>query len=563
MEENQIEKKVPLLLPYVIELETDREVSVKDRLKDDYTYVCPFCRKEVSRKEGEKRRHHFFHLQSDNPCNPTNESIEHESAKYFIFNALNNKESFNITIKDLSLLSDQERLIFEKLGLTNITIKSDQIPATQYNNHIIEKPVNQYEIKYEDREISNRRPDIFSEDNGKIFAWEVFVTHAVDEEKKIYYKNEKIPYIELEPIKFDKNYISFEFELKSYNGFAFSLLRESVYDNLIEHHRSEIFEIYREKIGEQVFKNIKEKAYTEINEKIKNEYEEKTKRVLNEYEEKSKLLQIEKDKIWNFWILHREENSLKLQENFEEKTRKIQNKNQDIISDSIKDYKNRIINKLKNTDIEKIIRKALGTTIKLKYVSTPSKNYISKLCRFKKAEIINENKSNKNIKIIVVDKEENKYGLDKHQYESLLNEFSEKFHNKNRLMFLLDKSNKIIGFEVVNNNEPKLSWHCSESEIYKSIEIDNIKLAIRLDDGNIPYMIEGKNHITYFKTELVLEQIIINLLNQLNKKFDCWITINKGFDNNSAFVSEFWFRITDEDYLINTIKNTIMNLIDE
>ena len=541
-------------------------------MQKGYTYVCPFCRKEVSRKEGEKRRHHFFHLQSDSPCNPTKKSILHESAKFFIYNKLINKEAFDITIKDLSLLSDQEGLVLKKLGLTEITIKSNQIPATKYWYHKIEKTINQNEIKDEDREINNRRPDIFSEDNEKIFAWEVFVTHAVDEEKKLYYKNENISYVELKPIKLDENYNSFEFELISYDGFSFSLLNESVYDDLIANHSSEIFEIYREKIGEQVFNNLKEKAYSEGNKILKNEYNEKFKRLQkeyddklkqlqSEYEEQFKLLQIEKDKIWNYWIKNRSvENHLEKTKKSEENYRKLQNGKQDIINNSNDNYR-RIINKLDNIDIKKIIKKALGTTIKLKYVSLSPKKFTSKLCRFKKAEIINENKSNPNINVF--DKEENKYALNKHQYESLLNEFLVKFHNKNILMFLLDNSNKIIGFEIVNNHKPKLRWHSSESEIHKSIEIDNIKLPIGLDDGNIPYMIEGKNHIIYFKTELILEKIIINLLNQLNENYDCCITINKSLDNNSAFVSEFWFKITDEDYLIKTIKNTIMNLIDE
>ena len=269
----------------------------------------------------------------------------------------------------------------------------------------------------------------------------------------------------------------------------------------------------------------------------------------NEYEENSKLLQIEKDKIWENW---------NLQKDYEEEIKKIQNEKQDIINNTIKEYKNRIIDKLNNTDVERIIKKSLGTTIELKDVSSFSNKGNGELCRFKKAEIINGNKSNENININVVDTKGNKYGLNKLQYENLLNEFIEKFHTKNRLIFLMDKSNKIIGFEIDNNHKPKLSWHCSGSDIFKSItEMGNIKLAKRFDDGNYVYMMEG-SYITYFKSESVLEHIIINLLNQLNEKYGCWITIKKDSNENLAFVSEFWFKITDEDYL----KNTIMNIIE-
>ncbi len=54
----------------------------------------------------------------------------------------------------------------------------------------------------------------------------------------------------------------------------------------------------------------------------------------------------------------------------------------------------------------------------MKDLSSPQKNYTSELRKFKEAKNINENKYNTHI--IIIDKKENIYKLNKSQYESLL-----------------------------------------------------------------------------------------------------------------------------------------------
>ena len=401
------------------------------------------------------------------------------------------------------MLSEQERLIPEMLGITKITIKSDQIPATKYKNHEIEKTINLYDIKDEDKERYFKRPDIYSDNYGIKFAWEVFVTHAVDEEKKQYYKKQNIPYIEIKPIQLDKkNYSSFEFELISYNGFAFSLLTESVYDNLIAYHSSEIFDIYREKIEEQVFDNLIEIAYAESQ------------------------IKLERDKL-------------------------------DIINNYINDYKVRIKNKLYNkTDLVKLIKEALCTIVDSEeYLGIEIKSN-GEWLEFKEAKIISNGKDKPYIGIY--DKDKLFYRINSNSYpERLLNMFIESFYNNNRLIALLDKTDKIIGFEIDNGYNPKLSWHYSGSEIYKKKIMETVKLSTRFDDGNNGYRMGSKYQGIYFKSELVLKQIIVNLLNQLHKYYGCWIKPKKEPDKKTPFVAEYLFKITDKDYLINTIMNVI------
>lgn len=487
-------------MPYAIEQETGREVSVRSRLTESYHYVCPFCRKEVILKKGDIRQHHFSHLKDDYPCSANQESILHERAKNFIHNALKKKETFNITIKQLTLLSKQERLILELLGITCINIKSDQIPATQYKNHEVEKTINQYDLKNDDNYI--KRPDIYSENNGNEFAWEVFVTHAVDEEKKLYYKNKNIPYIEIKPTAIDKNYSNFEFELINYEGFCFTHLNESFYDNLITHHSTEIFEIYRKNIEEQVFNQLKEKAYSEG-------YKDFQKEMLN------------------------------------------------LKKEIIDDYRIKIRRKLEEEkDIENIMKESLCTIVESEDPFCLGEKYPGKWFEFKEAKI-NPNGKNKPY-IGIYDKDNHFYRINSKSYpERLLNMFIETFYNNNRLMALLDKSNKIIGFEIDNSHTPKLRWFDSKYEVNKTIEMEEIRLQTIFEDGNNGYSMGNRWHKIFFKSELVLKKILVELLNQLNRYYKCWIKPLREPDKKTPYVAQYLFKITDRDYLINTIMNII------
>ena len=79
--------------------------------------------------------------------------------------------------------------------------------------------------------------------------------------------------------------------------------------------------------------------------------------------------------------------------------------------------------------------------------------------------------------------------------------FIESFYNNNRLIALLDKTDKIIGFEIDNGYNPKLSWHYSGSEIYKKKIMETVKLSTRFDDGNNGYRMGSKYQGIYFKSE--------------------------------------------------------------
>lgn len=271
---------------------------------------------------------------------------------------------------------------------------------------------------------------------------------------------------------------------------------------MITHHSTEIFEIYRKNVEEQVFNQLKEKAYSEA-------YKDFQKEMLN------------------------------------------------LKKEVIDDYKIKVRRKLEEEkDIENIMKESLCTIVESEEPFFIEKRNLKKWCVFKEAKIIPNGKNKPYIGIY--DKDGLFYRISSKSYpERLLNMFIETFYNNNRLMALLDKSNKIIGFEIDNSHTPKLRWFDSKYEVDKTIEMEEIKLQTIFEDGNNGYSMGNRWHKFFFKSELVLKQIIVNLLNQLHKYYGCWIKPQREPDKKTPFVAQYLFKITDRDYLINTIMNII------
>lgn len=476
------------LLPYAIEADTAREVTVRCHLKDNYLYLCPFCGRAVGIKQGNIRQHHFFHLKDDYPCSASEESILHERAKKFIHDSLEQKHAFKIIINDISILSSHERFILETLGVSQITINSDQIPAFTYAFHDIEKTINLFEITEEDKEIKFRKPDVTSKNNingGKYFAWEVFVTHAVDEDKKQYYSQNNIPYIELKPVNPNNNLTCFDFELVSYNSFAFSHLGETSYTTIFKNHSKELSDLLRPELSAIFLEEIKKQAYLESHQKLLNE------------------------------------------RNLIEKQ-------------AIENYRTKIINNINIPSFTQKLRESLCTIIDTndEFSSySESKDWV----RFKEAKICC--KANGSEYIGIYDRNNKFCRISSNSYpEKLLNSFIFAFDDSNPIFALINNSNKIVGIELTIDSEHQLKWAYS-NDVANKIIMEPIKLAKIFDNNQRGYKMKiDYNNVIYLKSEIVLKKIIVNLLNQLNINYECLIKLSRD-KCQTPYVSKYLFKL--------------------
>lgn len=217
-------------------IETGNLIHVSERLPVGATLCCPFCSYPVSKKAGSVRRHHFSH-KAGSDCNVSAETLLHEGAKVYIYNKLEVKQPFEITINVQFLKDSLVKELLLKLGLSSISIKSTDILNDHYHFHEIEK------------NIQSIRPDITSYKNSSKddpFAWEVYVTHELEPDKKEHFKNTSIPFIELIPSEFGQN--DYTFVLHDYHGTELLNYDSKLMLGIYESNKKTIFNEFRELI---------------------------------------------------------------------------------------------------------------------------------------------------------------------------------------------------------------------------------------------------------------------------------------------------------------------------
>ena len=238
-------------LPFAYNEESDHYYHISEDINSDIKLVCPFCKNPVGSKKGKIRRHHFYHLNNKvNECPSDPETVLHEGSKIYLYKKLKNHESFDISLRPKNLLNDSVVDIFNNLKINEIIYSSSNIinndNSKTFQEHYIDKAV----------------PDVFTKYNSEHalegIAWEICVTHPIEEDKINFYKENKIAYIELIPS--EKDLYDYQFEVRSYSDIElFSELK-----NL----KNDLYTIFKEDIFKQKRKKKKKVYKDEIKEKI-------------------------------------------------------------------------------------------------------------------------------------------------------------------------------------------------------------------------------------------------------------------------------------------------------
>lgn len=132
--------------------------------------ICPVCQEVVILKLGRKNAHHYAH-QSNNLCISTHpETALHLNTKFYIYNQLLQTKSLIIEEKCAGFCGNQREY---QWACNWIDVKVEYV-------------------------FDSYRPDIaLIHSNYTIQAIEVFVTHAVDDQKASYFAEQGIPWLEV------------------------------------------------------------------------------------------------------------------------------------------------------------------------------------------------------------------------------------------------------------------------------------------------------------------------------------------------------------------------------
>jgi hypothetical protein len=130
---------------------------------------CPVCERQVTLKLGQKRVHHFAHRPED-ICSATKpETAIHLNCKFYIYQQL--------------------------VKATNVYTSSSCSRCGKQKSVLWKQDWDHVEVEYK---MESLRPDIALLQNGKVIgAIEIFVTHAVNEEKAQRFQSQDVDWIEI------------------------------------------------------------------------------------------------------------------------------------------------------------------------------------------------------------------------------------------------------------------------------------------------------------------------------------------------------------------------------
>lgn len=174
--------------------------EVSDR---NEVYTCPFCKEKVWFRKGEKREHHFAHEAHSN-CSTSPETILHFHAKHYLADLISGSSTLNVEFQ--FLWSDHSKVLKDLSEMIPI-----QNEGTMRLFDILEYYGYFPEIGEIERKVGPYIVDVFAanEELQNSICFEIFVSHQIEPEKRAYFIEHQIPFIELIPKQFSTTHIEF------------------------------------------------------------------------------------------------------------------------------------------------------------------------------------------------------------------------------------------------------------------------------------------------------------------------------------------------------------------
>jgi len=124
------------------------------------------------------------------------------------------------------------------------------LPGFSFPEHEVEKNISKY------------RPDILSKLHGSYFAWEIFVSHEIEEAKAEAFKKQLVPFIEIVPTL--KGSSEYYFALHSFGGFDLVDTQRAFFPLLFESYRDQLLAIYNSRLNAETRIDMRNRVESNI-----------------------------------------------------------------------------------------------------------------------------------------------------------------------------------------------------------------------------------------------------------------------------------------------------------
>lgn len=162
-------------------------VHISKRLSKEASLYCPHCQEAVIARKGVIKEHHFAHKPGSN-CAATSESVLHYESKMYLHHLINEKKALYFQL-ERSFLPKDIRQWMDMLNQRTLEV-SLQTLVVPHRMNVVHASV--------EKALGGYIPDVSIQSKQPI-AFELFVTHAMEEEKKNAYKEQQINWLEFIP----------------------------------------------------------------------------------------------------------------------------------------------------------------------------------------------------------------------------------------------------------------------------------------------------------------------------------------------------------------------------
>lgn len=233
-------------------LQNGSYVHISEKLQKEVPLYCPHCEEGVIAKKGTKMQHHFAH-RAYSRCSASAETLLHFESKMYLKQLILQKAPVSFPA-ELALLEKTVQRWFTLLGSRHADISLLSILEC-------------YGIKNatEETGILGYIPDILGI-GDESFAFEIYVTHALEEAKKEAFIRARVDYIELIPTRNEDgtfSYIVHDLHLPRF----FTRWSSEITSNFEQNIKPELYDEFKQNEAVLVEK-VKRDMYPDVLEKV-------------------------------------------------------------------------------------------------------------------------------------------------------------------------------------------------------------------------------------------------------------------------------------------------------
>lgn len=233
-------------------LQNGAYVHISDKFPKETTLYCPHCQDEVIAKKGLKMQHHFSHKPYSR-CSTSAESLLHFESKMYLKQRIIEKTPLFFQAS-VEIFPREVKRWYALLG-------------NRYADVALLDLINTYGIRNatEETGILGYIPDILGI-GAYSFAFEIYVTHALEEKKIDAFQRADVDYIELVPTREEDGTFSYSVH-NAYLPRYFTWWQENIENTFEQEIKPDLYQELKQNEG-KLMEKIKEELLPKIQEEV-------------------------------------------------------------------------------------------------------------------------------------------------------------------------------------------------------------------------------------------------------------------------------------------------------